>query len=82
MVSSGEMWVEGRDKSGIGDDHIHTDSVGSSVVSTLWDAMDCSLPGFSVPGILQARMLDRGCHFLLQGIFSTQGWNSGLLLGR
>ena len=57
MVTSGEMWVEERDKSGIGDDHIHTDSVGSSVVSTLWDAMDCSLPGFSVPGILQARML-------------------------
>ena len=38
--------------------------------------MDCSLPGSSVPGIFQASM---GCHFLLQGIFLTQGSNSGLL---
>ena len=30
---------------------------------TLCDPMDCSLPGFSVHGILQARV---GCHFLLQ----------------
>ena len=33
--------------------------------------MDCSLPGSSVHGILQARILE--CHFLLQGIFPTQG---------
>ena len=25
---------------------------------TLWDPMDCSLPDFSVPGILQARTLE------------------------
>ena len=25
---------------------------------TLWDPMDCSLPGFSVHGILQARILE------------------------
>ena len=25
---------------------------------TLWDPMDCSLPGFSVHGILQARTLE------------------------
>ena len=25
---------------------------------TLYDPMDCSLPGFSVPGILQARTLE------------------------
>ena len=31
-------------------------------------AIDCSLPGSSVHGILQARILARvGCHFLLQG---------------
>ena len=35
--------------------------------------MDCSPPGSSVHGILQARIL--GCHFLLQGIFPTQGSN-------
>ena len=40
---------------------------------TLCDSMDCSLPGSSVHGILQARTL--GCHALLQGIFPTQGWN-------
>ena len=35
--------------------------------------MDCSPPGSSVHGILQARILREGCHFLLQGIFLTQG---------
>ena len=38
--------------------------------------MDCSLPCSSVHGIFQARV---GCHFLLQGIFLTQGSNPGLL---
>ena len=47
---------------------------------TLCDPMDCSLPGSSVHGILQARVLSTGvdCHFLLQGIFPTQGSNLGL----
>ena len=90
---------------------------------TLCDPMDCSLPGSSTHGILQARILEWvaisfsnawkrivkvksvsrvrlfatpwtvahqvppsmqgkstgvGCHFLLQGIFSTQGLNPGL----
>ena len=40
------------------------------------DPMDCSKPGFSVHGILQARV---GCHALLQGIFQTQEWNPCLL---
>ena len=38
---------------------------------TLCDPMDCSLPGSSVRGILQARILK--CHFLLQGVFQSQG---------
>ena len=44
---------------------------------TLCDPMDCSLPGFSVdfPG----ESTGVGCHFLLQGIFLTQGSNPGLL---
>ena len=36
---------------------------------TVCDPVDCSLPGKST-GV--------GCHFLLQGIFPTQGWNPGL----
>ena len=44
----------------------------------LCDLMDCSLPGSSVYGILQGRIL-QGCHSLLQGIFLIQGSNSGRL---
>ena len=33
----------------------------------LCDPMDCRLPGSSVRGIYQARILQLGCHFLLQG---------------
>ena len=40
--------------------------------------MDCVSPGSSVHGILQARITGVGCHFLLQGIFPTQGSNLGL----
>ena len=46
---------------------------------TLGNPMDCILPGSSVHGILQARILEWGCHFLLQGIFRTQGSNLSLL---
>ena len=35
----------------------------------LWDPMDCCPPDSSLPGILQARILELGCHALLQGIF-------------
>ena len=44
---------------------------------TLCSPVDCSLPGSSVHGILQGRIL--GCHFLLQRIFPTQGSNLNLL---
>ena len=54
------------------------------------DPMDYSLPGSSVPGIFQARVLEWvaiafskdsgvGSYSLLQGIFLTQGLNLGLL---
>jgi len=33
--------------------------------------MDCNLPGSSVHGILQARILEVGSHSLLQGIVLT-----------
>ena len=45
---------------------------------TLCDPMDCNPPGSSAHGIFQARVLEWGCHFLLQGIFPTQGSNLGL----
>ena len=47
--------------------------------STLCDPMDYSLPGSSVHGILQARLLQWVAISLLQGIFPTQRWNLGLL---
>ena len=46
---------------------------------TLCSPIDCSPPGSSVHGILQARILGVGCHALLQGIFPTQGSNLCLL---
>ena len=39
----------------------------------------CSPPSSSVHGISQARVLEGGSHFLLQGTFPTQGSNSDLL---
>ena len=39
----------------------------------------CSSPGSSIHGILQATILEIGCHFFLQGIFLTQGLNPHLL---
>ena len=55
---------------------------------TLCDPMDYNLPGSSVHGILRARILkwkkkkkntEVGFHFLLQGIFPTQGSSLHLL---
>ena len=46
---------------------------------TLWDPMDCSLPGSSVHGVLQARILEWVATACLQGIFPTQGSNLHLL---
>ena len=40
--------------------------------------MDCSLPGSSVLGDSPGENPGVGCHFLLQGIFTTQGLNPGL----
>ena len=49
---------------------------------TLSDPTDCSPPGSSVHGILQARITGVGCHFLLQGIFPPRGSKLGLLQSR
>ena len=54
----------------------------TQLCSTLYNPMDCSLPGFSVHEILQARVLEWGSHALLQGTFPIEGSNLGLSLGK
>ena len=44
-----------------------------SRVPTLCDSVDCSPPGSSVQGTLQARITGVGYHAFLQGIFLTHG---------
>ena len=46
---------------------------------TLYDPMDCSPPGSSVHGYFPGKTTGVDCHFLLQGIFPTQGSNLHLL---
>ena len=46
---------------------------------TLCDPMDCSPPGCSVHENTPGKKTGVGFHFLLQGIFPTQGLNTGLL---
>ena len=50
----------------------------AQLCSTLRHSMDYSPPGSSVHRIL-SKNAGVGCHFLLQGIFPTQGWIPGLL---
>ena len=61
----------------------HVSIVCSVLVShlcpTLCDPRDYSLPGSSVHGILQARILDWVAVPFSRGIFPTQGSNLGLL---
>ena len=47
--------------------------VCASSLQTLCHPMDCSLPGSSVHGILQARMHDTGCLGLVHGD-DPEGW--------
>ena len=53
--------------------YVHMSCAGLLSHVQLCDPMDCSLPGFSVHGIFQAKITVVGCYFLLQGIFLTQG---------
>ena len=46
---------------------------------TVCDPMDCSLPGSSVHGILQARILEWAAIPFSRGSSQPQGWNLGLL---
>ena len=54
-----------------------SESEAAQSCPTLCDPTDCSPPGSSVRGIFQPIVLDTDCHFLLQGIFPTQGLNPG-----
>ena len=60
----------------------YTESESESEVAqscpTLCNPVDCSLPGFSVHGILQARILEWVAISFSRGIFLTQGLNPGL----
>ena len=47
--------------------------------ATLYDPMDCSLPGSSVQGDSPGKNTEVGCHALFQGIFPTEGLNSGIM---
>ena len=49
---------------------------------TLYNPMDCSLPGSSTHGISPGKKNEVGYHFLLQGIFWTQESNPSLLQSR
>ena len=42
----------------------------SEVVQSLWDPMDCSLPGSSVHGIFQARVLEWVVIAFSEGLFA------------
>ena len=56
--------------------HFHCPMLVSQSCLTLRDAMDCSLPGSSVHGILQARIVEWvATGSLIEGIFLTQGLN-------
>ena len=49
-----------------------------SVMSDFFDPMDCGPPGSSVFGDSPGKNTGVACHALLQGIFPTQGSNSGI----
>ena len=61
-----------------GAEYRESESVSRSPCPTLCDPVACSPPGSSVHGILQA-FSGVGCHFLLPGIFLTQGSSPCLL---
>ena len=58
---------------------VYVYGVSHSLVSNSCDPMDCSPPGSSVHGILQARILEWRAIPFSRGVFLTQGSNSGLL---
>ena len=58
--------------------HPHSPLGGGGLVTKSCDPTDCSLSGSSVHEDCPGKNTGVGCHWLLQGIFLTQGSNSGL----
>ena len=77
LAMSRDSWEVGRGPA-FWPHWVRTVCVCAQSCLTLCNSMDCSLPGSSVHGILQARIWS-GCHALLQGIVPTQGGNPCLL---
>ena len=59
--------------------HINTFCVHAQQYLTLCNPMDCSPPGSSGHWNFPGKNIGMGCHFLLQGIFWTQGQSLCLL---
>ena len=57
---------------------LHREGVTELDRGFLLSLPDCSLPGSTVHGNFPGKRTGVGCHFLLQGIFPTQGLNLGL----
>jgi len=67
--------------------YLESCSLVSKLCTTLYDSMDCNhgvplSPCSSVYVVFPGKKSGVCCHFLLQGIFLTQGFNLHLLLGR
>ena len=56
-----------------------SDSEVTQSCPTLCDPMDCKPTRLLCPCDFPGKSTRVGCHFLLQGIFPTKGWNPGLL---
>ena len=55
--------------------HLESESEVAQSCSTLWDPMDCSLPGSSLHGILQARILEWVAISFSRGSSRPRDWN-------
>ena len=75
-----QVFLQGRhtDSQEAHEKMLNSESEVAQSCPTLCDPMDCSLPGFSVHGIVQARVLEWVAIAFSQGIFPTQGSNPGL----
>ena len=63
----------------LSEQHLYTHAKSLQLCLTLCDPMDSSPPDFSAHWGSPGKNTGVGCHFLLQGIFLTQGSNLGLL---
>ena len=59
--------------------HKHSKCSVPQQCATLWDSMDCSPTRLLCPWNFPGKNTAVSCHFLLQGLFLTQGWNPCLL---